>query len=153
MIRRHFFGVVVQLDEGMRFISHQGASRTSKQGFRYTKPEYKVYKRYLSDAFRHQMGSEPPTEKPVIVSLGFYYPAPKRYKSWSGEPNDPKPNGTDLVNLIKGVEDAMEGIVFVNDKQVVGYNDCRKVYHTQGHARSMLDIYVQTLSLPGLGPQ
>ena len=61
-----------------------------------------------------------PMTGPVVLSISAYFPCPKsdyrkgrpRKRRW----RDKKPDST---NIVKAVEDAMTGIVFVDDRQVV----------------------------------
>jgi Holliday junction resolvase RusA-like endonuclease len=61
-------------------------------------------------------------EEPMILSCALYILRPK---SVTREWPEVKP---DLGNYVKGVEDAMNGIVYKDDSKIVGYNDCWKRY-------------------------
>lgn len=62
---------------------------------------------------RVAMGSRPPMEGPRHATIEFYLKAPQRKPT-------PWPSKTpDLDNLIKLVLDAMNGIVYVDDAQIV----------------------------------
>ena len=52
-----------------------------------------------------------PTECAVRLQLEFVLPRPKRCKTWY-------PTGCDLTNLLKGIEDGLKGVAWVDDRQV-----------------------------------
>lgn len=62
---------------------------------------------------RVAMKGNPPTGRLVNLDVVFY---------------DPKCQGHDRTNLLKAFEDALQGIVYLNDRQVVG----GKAYKVQG---------------------
>lgn len=63
-----------------------------------------------------------PTTADVIIAVRFYLPRPKSVKR--ARPSV-KP---DLGKLVRAVEDALTGIVWKDDAQVVGYSDVGKEY-------------------------
>lgn len=68
-----------------------------------------------------------PSENPLIIhECTFYFPFRKSSKDYEGKPKTTKPDVTD--NLLKGLIDAMQGIVFVNDSQIWKMVNVRKVY-------------------------
>ncbi len=59
---------------------------------------------------------------PVVLSCKIYI---KRPKTVTREFPEVKP---DLSNYIKGIEDAMNGLVYKDDSKIIGYRDCAKYY-------------------------
>lgn len=71
-------------------------------------------------------------ESAVSLTARVYRPIPK---SWSKVKRQKAINGEirpsskpDLSNYIKGIEDAIEGVILANDSQIVDYLDCGKWY-------------------------
>lgn len=64
-------------------------------------------------------------EVPLELSVQFALPRPKSYPKTKTRPHITKP---DLKNLVWAVEDALKGILYADDRQIVGYRDCRKAY-------------------------
>lgn len=72
-------------------------------------------------------------DKPVILTATFYMPRPKYHYNSKGAIKErfqaARPTGKpDLSNLIKGVEDALNGIVWADDSLIVGYGLSGKFY-------------------------
>ncbi len=65
-----------------------------------------------------------PIDEPLILSCRIFIKRPKSVKRLVPEV---KP---DLSNYIKGIEDAMNGIVYTDDSKIIGYEDCYKLYTT-----------------------
>lgn len=65
-------------------------------------------------------------DKAMILSCQIYLDRPKSVKRKYPEV---KP---DLSNYIKGIEDAMNKLVYTDDSKIVGYDKCKKVYGTTG---------------------
>jgi len=105
-----------------------------------------------------------PLHMPVIIRATFYLPIPKSVSRperlrRSATPHVIKP---DLKNLIAGLEDALNGTAWHDDSQIVGYDQCRKVWgHTGGltvlevrPCRSLEDLVTPALeSYPQTYPQ
>jgi Holliday junction resolvase RusA-like endonuclease len=65
-------------------------------------------------------------DEPMILSCQIYLDRPK---SVTRQHPSVKP---DLSNYIKGIEDAMNKLVYTDDSKIVGYDKCKKVYGTTG---------------------
>lgn len=70
---------------------------------------------------------------PITLSVSFFMPRPKYHYNSKGAIKErfqaARPTGKpDLSNLIKGVEDALNGIVWADDSQIVGYGLSGKFY-------------------------
>jgi Holliday junction resolvase RusA-like endonuclease len=67
------------------------------------------------------MGFKEPTSDPIELIVAFYFPV---FKSWSKAKKISAINGEvtqkpDVSNLVKSVEDALNGVVYVDDCQIV----------------------------------
>jgi Holliday junction resolvase RusA-like endonuclease len=100
-----------------------------------SKPFATVYdperSRLFKAAFRQYIKSVLPSDfeiidKPMILSCQIYLDRPKSVKRKYPEV---KP---DLSNYIKGIEDAMNKLVYTDDCKIVGYTECMKLYGTMG---------------------
>jgi len=73
----------------------------------------------------------PPTDKPVRMCFMFVMPRPKD-KCWKTRPTPryPHTGKPDTDNLVKGLKDALEGILYHNDSQV--YAEFARKYVASG---------------------
>lgn len=83
------------------------------RGYTYTPPRTVAYEEEVALAAKLAMRGRAPLEGPLTAYLFFWMPLPKKRKN--AEPI----TGADLDNLIKGVWDAMNKIVFMDDSQIV----------------------------------
>ena len=89
----------------------------------YTPAKTKTYEQQIADAARAAMGDKLQTSEPVQVNLNVFVPIPA---SWSKTKRELAQKGVvypttkpDIDNVAKAVFDAMNGIVFRDDKQIV----------------------------------
>lgn len=89
----------------------------------YTPTKTKAYEQQIADAARVAMGNKLQTTEPVQVNLNVFVPIPA---SWSKLKRQLAQKGVvypttkpDIDNVTKAVFDAMNGIVFQDDKQIV----------------------------------
>lgn len=95
----------------------------------------------VADAARTAFGPFQPWTEPLALSVRFFLKRAMPNKKAEGGLSCPvftwdevclrhaiKGKASDLTNLIKAAEDAIEGIVFVNDAQVCGHGVCHKVW-------------------------
>jgi len=94
-----------------------------------SKPFATVYDPIRSKAFKqniiNMLTLNPPSDildEPMILSCKIYIVKPKTVKR---EYPEVKP---DLSNYIKGIEDAMNKIVYTDDSKIIGYTECMKLY-------------------------
>ena len=84
---------------------------------------------------------EKPIDKPIQLHIKFKMPRPKRLiwktKSMPEQPCDTRP---DLSNLIKSIEDGLNGIAFYDDRQIYKLH-AEKVYHA-GNDKPETIIYI-----------
>ena len=81
----------------------KGRPRVTRSGHTYTPKRTKDYESTVAWAAKLAMKGMDPTDKPVRVDL-MIYPKNKRL--------------ADIDNIFKAVGDAMNGIVYVDDKQI-----------------------------------
>lgn len=111
----------------------QGRPRASVQGGRvrmYDPTESRDYKQYVS-LIASQHRPRELIESAVSLTVKVYRPIPKlsKVKHQQAVEGILRPKSKpDLSNYIKGVEDALEGILLKNDSQVVDYGDSGKWY-------------------------
>ena len=80
----------------------KGRPRVTRYGTTYTPAKTREWEEMVAWSARIALGSDPPMEVPVAVQLVFYRPRAN----------------SDLDNLIKAVLDAMNGLVYADDKQI-----------------------------------
>jgi len=93
------------------------------QGRVFTKPETRAWQQVVARHARRAMGRTMPMDGPVSLSVQFYQPVPpswpkaKRAKAIACE-HWPT-SRPDLSNLVKSIEDACNGILYLDDSQIV----------------------------------
>ena len=103
----------------------QGRPRLSSRGGfarAYDPPKSRTWKKFVADYAREAMERyklDNPLDGPLMIKIRFGFPLPK-----SQHRKNPKPmmwhmKRPDLDNLYKGVIDAMEGIVYHRDSEIV----------------------------------
>ena len=98
----------------------------------FTDREVEAYHGVVRMAARDAMAGLPPIEDPIVLSLLAVFAVPA---SWSGKRQREclaglwhKTTRPDLENSIKGALDAMQSVVYRDDSQIVGYQNCAKIY-------------------------
>jgi Holliday junction resolvase RusA-like endonuclease len=93
------------------------------------------------------MAGQPLIAGPVKLSLNMYFEVPSSWPKWKREAavtDALRPTGRpDTGNVLKAIEDALNGIVWKDDSQVVEV-DCCKAYDAEPHVR----VRVQELPQP-----
>lgn len=94
--------------------------------------DYKAQVRLMVSEEMRKRGVEPFTGG-LILWVEFYLPRPKRLLT-KKSPDGPIPHLSkpDLDNLIKGTKDSLKGVLWNDDSQVYGYDDCYKWYCEKG---------------------
>lgn len=108
----------------------------------YTPDKTRNYEALIKEAATEAMGSSEPLETPVNLYLYIRAPIPKSYSKQKVadclngfEKPIKKP---DASNVLKSVEDAMNGVVYKDDCQIVNFH-VSKVYSSQ----SGIDVCVK----------
>ena len=113
----------------------QGRPRATKRGKHaavYEAKEDTIYKQNLAA----QVVAQRPVyiqDAPIVIEACFFLPRPKYHYDSKGQIKarfvTARPTGKpDLSNVIKGLEDALNGIVWADDSLIVGYGDSGKHY-------------------------
>ena len=102
---------------------------------------YKVYIRLMAA----RSGPETPAEVPIRLGLRIYRGIPK---SWSKKKRERADAGAirpvtkpDISNILKGVEDALNGLWYHDDSQIVEYGEMGKWYS----ARPRIEITMELI--------
>jgi len=110
----------------------------------FTKPEVETYLAVVRHEAAFVMGDNPPLEGAIELSLLAVWLPPE---SWSVRKRGLAVSGLiqkttrpDLDNSIKGFKDAVRGIVYRDDKQVVSYGHCAKVYGDRPRLEARLTV-------------
>ena len=85
-----------------------------RSGRAYTPPTTRAYADVIKSAALLQWGDEPALEGPVTISVVAQFAIPKTAKGRKHHVQKP-----DASNILKAVEDALNGIVFKDDSQIV----------------------------------
>lgn len=108
----------------------KGRPRFTKSGHTYTPQKTKDYEELVKYEFIRQCGNNP-TDKPVRLEINAYFKIPKgtskanAKKMFEGEILPTKKPDAD--NIIKAVADALNGVAYFDDKQIVICR-CDKIY-------------------------
>lgn len=95
----------------------QGRPRFTKGGIAYEDHKDRAFKNDLRASYLEQVGDKGFGDKPVSVNISIRRPLPKsRPKKVYTEPDIYKP---DADNIAKAVLDALNGLAFDDDRQVV----------------------------------
>ena len=112
----------------------QGRPRFSRQGGFVKAAKSRDYKQYVR-LVASEDAPEAPVTGAVLLSLRIYRVIPK---SMSKKKREAALAGVlrpttkpDVSNVLKGVEDALKGLWYVDDSQIVGYGELGKWYDKQ----------------------
>lgn len=104
-----------------KFSTKDGVFRT------YDPPKSREYKHFVRLVAIRKMGRNKPLEGPLSLSVRVYRSIPT---SWSQKKQREALEGVllpvtkpDLENICKGATDALEGVVFRNDSQIVAHHE------------------------------
>jgi Holliday junction resolvase RusA-like endonuclease len=118
----------------------------ARNGHRFTQPEARAYSSLVKQIASEAMGDRPPVVGPVEVFLVAVLPIAPSWPQWRRTAAiagrywpDKKP---DADNLIKGIADAMNCIVFADDRQIV-HVSCLKEYGLRPGVHVSVGIVLQ----------
>lgn len=92
----------------------------------YTPPTTRAFEKYIKEAARTIM--KPPATFPVSVTIKITDPIPKSYKGTkrlAAELGLITPPVGDLDNKVKAITDALNGVAYLDDKQICKHDDSR----------------------------
>ena len=99
----------------------------------YTPEKTRTYEALIKDAAIEAMGASEPLETPVTLYLYIRVPIPKSHSKKKVEDClnglDQPIKKPDASNILKSVEDGMNGIVYKDDSQIINLH-VTKVYST-----------------------
>lgn len=115
-------------------------------GRAYTPKDTKDYEEYIQYCFKSAYPVAEPFDTPVRITIDAYHGIPKSYSKRRAEDCF---NGTELPckkpdvdNIAKAVLDALNGVAFEDDRQVVGMRII-KAWHYVGHIDVVVEEMVQ----------
>ncbi len=111
--------------------------RVGAAGHIYTPPKTQKFEKYIAEAAKTLMRA--PYTCPVRVNIMLYEPVPKSYKGDKREAAELgliSPPVGDLDNKVKAITDGLNGIVYIDDKQI----NCLRAERAYGEEHS---IFVQ----------
>lgn len=116
--------------------------RVTRSGHTYTPKTTKDYEAKVREAYREKYGVEIfPDKTPLAMLVEFSYTPPKswsRIKQKKAIDKELFPTSRpDVDNLLKGVEDALNGVAYKDDSQIVALTS-RKIYGKEDKARIMI---------------
>lgn len=97
--------------------------RVLKSGITYTPKETANYEVYIKQLFATEYKMHKPKEGPLIMRITAYFPIPQstsKSKKVAMERGDIRPTKKpDIDNIIKIIADALNGLAYLDDKQIV----------------------------------
>ncbi len=107
------------------------------------------YEKKIADCYRLALNKLPePTDKPIVITINCYYPIPKQTPKKKRElmlDGKIKPMvKPDLDNVMKSVLDALNGLAYLDDKQVIRCM-VTKDYAEHPHTTIYIGRYVHEL--------
>lgn len=104
--------------------------RVTKRGTVYKATKDREYEKIIANAFREAYPDFEPIRGAVRLYVRAYRPLPKsRPKKVLIEPDTCKP---DLSNIVKSVEDALNGLAWVDDSQIIECS-AQKLFRTRNN--------------------
>lgn len=109
----------------------KGRPRVTKTGHAYTPAQTRRWEQYARLMAQQQMAGQAPIAGPVEVCVRAVFPVPASWPAWKRQMalagavgHTTKPDGD---NLFKAAVDALNGIVFVDDSQII-WHSAAKLY-------------------------
>lgn len=125
----------------------QGRPRITVRGgypHAYDPPKSRQYKHEIQHYLKTQYPDMTPSSRPLVITLRFYRSVPKSFSKKKKEAAEEavlvpvtKP---DLDNYIKGMLDAMNGILWEDDRQIVGIYASKR-YSSLPRTEVEIDFY------------
>ena len=112
--------VVIDLAFPVKAVS-KGRARMAAAGHMYTPERTVKFEEYISKHTLRAMGDRAPVEYPLRVDLVFMEAIPKSYKGMKRKAAELRlifPTIGDIDNKTKAVTDAMNGVVYSDDRQI-----------------------------------
>lgn len=113
----------------------QGNHRKNRYGRTYeTTKGHGPWRQSVAWSAKMAMGKRPPWDRACIVSAWFYFPRPAGHLTKLGKLRAGKPRHAtshklgDVDKLLRCICDAMSGIVYGDDRYVIGFDEVRKCW-------------------------
>ena len=120
----------------------KGRPRFTRQGRAYTPKKTHDYESEVALMAKQAMGTQEPLETPVAVYVYVTFPIPQSYSKKRTEAclngSEKHTKRPDLTNIVKSIEDGMNGVVYKDDSQITSIH-ATKVYGTV----AMVEIYIR----------
>lgn len=112
-------------------------ARSTKTGIHFTPAKTRKYEQAVAHAAKCAMEGNQPWGGPIELFIGFGFPVPDSWPQWKKDAAIKGlivPTGKpDVDNCIKSVKDALNGIIWLDDSQVVSVSAVKK-YVVNAHA-------------------
>jgi Holliday junction resolvase RusA-like endonuclease len=121
--------------------SWSGRGQT-RSGHRYTLPRLKNYEAAIREHWQRTYPDHVPLSGPINLELIFIFPRPKGMM-WKSKPmpRAPHTKRPDRTNLVKAVEDALNGIAWRDDAQV--YSGNAEKWIADGNEQPCIIIHIE----------
>lgn len=101
----------------------KGRARSTRDGRHYTPAKTRAYEDQVRMLAKLAMGRAPPHAEPIALTVRVYMPVPESWAQWKRDAalsGAVLPTGKpDLSNVVKAIEDGLNGIVYGDDSRVV----------------------------------
>lgn len=137
-------------------VAGKPASRGSKRAFLSKKTgkinlvDGKNSYRYMKDitaCAKAAMNGRPPVDGPVLLEWVAHFKRPKSHYRKNGLREDAPREYTqtpDCSKVVRGIEDALSGVCYLDDKQVIGYAPTIHKVWTEGEPCTIVRLYRYT---------
>lgn len=109
----------------------KGRPRVNKKGWTFTPKKTQEFEKQVADYYKQTRAQYFDENTPLFVTMVFDMPIPKSYskkrRKWILDGYESYTKKPDLDNLAKGVLDALNGVAWADDSQIIGLN-LRKQY-------------------------
>lgn len=116
-----------------------GRVKRGAYGQAYVPPKTARFKHEVALLLRKLLGPTTPRRGPIRLTLKFIIPTPKRPKRMYPTTRP------DLDNYTKALKDAANGILWIDDSQVVQYGEGMGKYYDMSGGKPRIEIKVEEL--------
>lgn len=113
-------------------------------------PESTEWMRQVKQAAGEQFAGYAPVHGAIILSAAFYFERPKSHYGTGrneGVVKDSSPKhhiqSPDLSKLTRAIEDALTGVIYFDDKQIIGYDNEHRKHWTESMARVEITVHTE----------
>lgn len=109
-------------------------ARVTMGGHAYTPKRTKEYEGLVKREAAEVMDGSPPTDRPVTVTVCVVFGHKTKTEA------DPHTSRPDLDNVVKSVTDALNGVVYLDDSQIVGIAATKSYGTPEGVAVTVREV-------------